>query len=586
MMHAARNVTISPPLEIAEPVCNSDWGGNPFADLKKFERALLFLCLALGAAQIWISRYALGSDGVSYLDIGDAFFRGQWSQAINGYWSPLYAWCEGIALGILKPSLWWEPITVHAVNFVIYVLSLFSFRFFLHSVLRSLRNDSAISSSDSVPLSEWMLTGLGYCIFLWATVELIDTSYITPDLMVAMFLFLIGAYLVELRTSDSLGKFALFGLICGAAYWSKAVMFPVSFGLLAILLFSGVLSKRRVVSVLVAGLTFLAVSAPLIAALTKQKGRLTFGDSGKLNYASWVSPNVAQKNWQGDPPEGGIPKHTTRQVLDRPPTFEFAEPIGGTYPPWFDPSYWEEGAHGTWRLRSQIRVLVQSARNYSKMLIGQLGLVTGIGIFLLWGRAPTRKAIFANWPLILAGCISIALYSLVLVRSRYVAGSFVLVFMGILAGIRLPRAARMPVTKYITAAVMGSTLLSIVAFLAEAAYVTNTVYDYPSDKDYVRAAEGLHNMGLKAGEKVAIIGDGDVQYWARLGKFKIVAEVFAPDAERMPFWGESWERRRMAYECFRKAGAKAAVVWSPPASLDPGWERVGNTNYYVRSLTE
>lgn len=587
MMHAARNVTISAPVEISEPVRNSDWDANPSADLQKFERALLILCLAFGAAQIWISRYALGSDGVSYLDIGDAFFRGQWSQAINGYWSPLYAWCEGLALGLIKPSLWWEPITVHAVNFVIYVLSLFSFRFLLHSVLRSLGKNSASTSEEYIPLSAWILTGLGYCIFLWATIELIDASYITPDLMVAMFTFLLGGYLVELREGGSLGKFALFGVICGAAYWSKAVMFPVSFGFLAILLFSGALSKRRVVGVLLAAALFLGVSAPLIAALTKQKGRFTFGDSGKLNYAFWVNPGISQKNWQGDPSEGEVPKHTTRQVLDRPPTFEFAEPIGGTYPPWFDPSYWDEGAHGTWRLRSQIRVLVQSARNYSKMLIAQLGLLTGIGIFLLWGRAPARKAIFANWPLILAGCVSIGLYSLVLVRSRYVAGSFVLVFMAILAGIRLPRGAqRTPVTKCITAAVMGSILLSIVAFLAEAAYVTNTVYDYPSDKDYVRAAEGLRNMGLPAGEKVAIIGDGDVQYWARLGKFKIVAEVFAPDAERMPFWGESWERRGLAYECFRRAGAKAAVVWSPTASVDPGWERVGNTNYFVRFLTE
>ncbi len=597
-MHAARNVTISPPVELPRPAHDSDLNNRglndrdlnkpgPSADFKNFERGLLVLCIALGAAQIWISRYALGSDGVSYLDVGDAFFRRNWAQAINGYWSPLYAWCEGIALGLFKPSLWWEPIIVHAVNFVIYVLSLLSFRFFLHTLLQAGRKDTANSLNESAPLSEWVLTGLGYCIFLWATVELIDASYITPDLMVAMFIFLIGAYLVKLRASGSFGNFALFGLLCGLGYWSKAVMFPVSFGMLTILLFSGAITRRCVLGVLLAAVTFLAVSAPFIAALSKQKGRLTFGDSGRLNYAFMVSPGIPQKNWQGDPPEGGVPKHTTRQVLDHPPTFEFAEPIGGTYPPWFDPSYWDGGAHGTWRFRSQIRALVQSARNYSKMLTAQLGLLAGVGIFVLWGGAATRKSILSNWPLIAAGCLSICLYSLVLVRSRYVGGSFVLVFMGILAGIRLPREAqRMPAMKYITAGVMGSILFSIVAFLAEAAYVTNTVYDYPTNKDYVRAADGLRSMGFQAGEKVAIVGDGDTQYWARLGKFKIVAEVFAPDAERLPFWSESVGRRRMAYECFRRAGAKIAVVWSPPASMDPGWERIGNTNYYMRYLTQ
>jgi hypothetical protein len=586
-MNAARNMTLAAPDQITTPIRLSGFkDSRETADFRKFEHGLLVLCVVLGAAQIWISRYALGSDGVSYLDIGDAFARRDWAQAINGYWSPLYAWCEGVALGLIKPSMWWEPITVHVVNFFIYLLSVLAFRFFLRSVLRALRKETANSSNESVPLSEWILTGLGYCVFLWATVMLIDASYITPDLMVAMFLFLIGGYLVELGDGGSFGKFALFGLLCGVAYWSKAIMFPVSFGMLGILLFSGRVSRRRVIGVLLAGVTFLAVSAPFIVALSKQKGRLTFGDSGKLNYAFVVNPGVPQKNWQGDPPEGGVPKHTTRQVLDHPPTFEFAEPIGGTYPPWFDPSYWDEGAHGKWRLRSQIRVLVQSARNYSKMLTPQLGLLAGVMIFLLWGGSPTRKAILSNWPLIAAGGISIGLYSLVLVRSRYVGGSFVLVLMGILAGIRVPSAAqRTPIMKYITGAVMASILFSVAAFLAESAYMANTVYSYPTDKDEIRAAAGLLNMGLRAEDRVASIGDGDVQYWARLGKFKIVAEVFAPDGERLPFWGESWERRKMAYECFRKAGAKVAVVWSPPESKDPGWERVADTNYYVRFLT-
>jgi hypothetical protein len=112
------------------------------------------------------------------------------------------------------------------------------------------------------------------------------------------------------------------------------------------------------------------------------------------------------------------------------------------------------------------------------------------------------------------------------------------------------------------------------------------VYEYPTDKDEIRAAVGLLGMGLQSGDRVAIIGDGDVQYWARLAKFKIVAEVFVPEAGKLRFWSESWERRRTAYECFRRAGAKVAVVWSPPDAVDPGWERVANTNYYVRFLAK
>jgi hypothetical protein len=430
--------------------------------------------------------------------------------------------------------------------------------------------------------------GMGYAVFLWAALVLLEAGFVTPDLLVATFLFLIAAYLVELRHRESYGKFAMFGALCGAAYLSKAVMFPVGCGLLAILLFSTRISKRRVWGVLLAALLFMAVSFPFIAALSKQKGRLTFGDSGRLAYASMVSPNVPQKHWQGEPPEGGVPKHTTREVLEHPPVYEFAEPIGGTYPPWYDPSYWNEGAHGTFRVRSQIRVLVQSARNYAKMLAGQLGLLTGMLVFIFWGGAPARRGILSNWPLIAAAGLGMGAYSLVLVRSRYVGGFIVLLAIAILAGIRLPRNAQTAsLAKYVAAAVMATILVSVAIDLSETAYVTNTVYDYPTHKDEIRAAVGLQNMGLRAGDPVAFIGDGTIAYWARLGRFKIVAEAFSPEAGRLRFWSESAEHRQQAYECMRRAGAKLVVVWSPPESgIDAGWKQVAETNYYARFLAQ
>jgi hypothetical protein len=551
------------------------------------EKSFLIICIVLGAVQIWIGRNTLGSDGVSYLDAGDAFFRHDWARAINGYWSPLYSICTGLALYLFKPSIWREVNTVQAVNFVIYLAALFSFRFFLHSLLGANRDTDPLIESDSTPLPELLMMGLGYSIFLWSAIVLADISYITPDLLVETFLLLLGGYLVQLRNRESYAKFALFGVLCGFAYLAKAVMFPVGFCLVAILLFSGKFSTRRISGVLLAGSLFIAVGAPFIAALSRQKGRLTFGDSGRLNYAFMVSPGVQQKNWQGEPPEGGVPKHTTRQILDRPPVFEFAQPTGGTYPPWFDPSYWDEGAHPTFRLKAQVRVLVQSGRDYLKMLLPQLGLLAGIGIFMLWGRGATRKAVLSNWPLIVAACLIIGLYSVVLVRSRYVAGAFVFLFMAVLAGIRLPKNTQTSIiSNYVAIATTATILFSVLAFLAEAAYLANTVYDYPMPNDEINAAAALQNMGLHAGDPVANIGDGVIQYWARLGKFRIVAEVFSPGAGKLEFWSESWDRRKMAYDALARTGAKVVVVWSPPIGVDPGWQKVGNTHYYVRFLTK
>ncbi|HVI07961.1 MAG TPA: hypothetical protein VND65_06670 [Candidatus Binatia bacterium] len=553
---------------------------------KRFsERSLLLLCIFMGVVPAWIGRFSLNQDGISYLDMGDAYLRGDWAHAINAYWSPMYPWILGLALRLFHPSIWWENPVVHGVNLVIYIASLFCFRFFLDCVIRSLQDERGNGNRDCEPLPEWVIKLLGYGVFLWATVVLIESSDITPDLLIAAWVFLIAGYLVELRSDESYRKFAVFGLLCGFAYLSKTVMFLVSWILLAILLFSARPTKRRIAGVALAAALFLAVASPYIAALSRQKGRLTFGDSGKLAYASMVNPNVPQKHWQGDPPEGGIPKHTTRQLLDKPPVFEFDRPVIGTYPVWYDPSYWDDGARGAFRLRAQIRVLVQSARNYSKMLLGQLGLLAGIAIFVLWGGTAARKGILYNWPLIVAALVPMAMYSLVLVRSRYVGGFAALLFMGLLAGIRLPKTSgESRLLSHVTLAVAGTILFSVLAFLAEFAFTTLTVYSLPMPKDEIRAAIALQTMGLRPGDPVASIGDGTVDYWARMGRYHVVAEVFSPEPGAEHFWSESWERRKLVYETLRRTGAKAVIVWSPPEGVDPGWVQVGSTNYYMRFL--
>jgi hypothetical protein len=47
------------------------------------------LAVLLGVLHAWASRYGMSPDGVSYLDLGHAFLRGEWRQAVNGLWSPL-----------------------------------------------------------------------------------------------------------------------------------------------------------------------------------------------------------------------------------------------------------------------------------------------------------------------------------------------------------------------------------------------------------------------------------------------------------------------------------------------------------------
>jgi hypothetical protein len=74
-----------------------------------------------------------------------------------------------------------------------------------------------------------------------------------------------------------------------------------------------------------------------------------------------------------------------------------------------------------------------------------------------------------------------------------------------------------------------------------------------------------------------------VVHWARLARLRVVAEM--PNSEANEFFVIPDSRRQEAIDAFAKAGAKALIAARvPPDKTLPGWERLGNTNYYVVQL--
>ena len=130
----------------------------------------MLLAAALGALDSWAARSVLNPMGVSYLDMGDAYFRGDWGTAINGFWSPLYSLPLGLAMRLIKPSPEWEFPVVHLVNYLIYLCALFAFDFFLRELVRVYKERKLSSLSDEsfddhathaspaeTPLPDWVL---------------------------------------------------------------------------------------------------------------------------------------------------------------------------------------------------------------------------------------------------------------------------------------------------------------------------------------------------------------------------------------------------------------------------------------------
>ena len=420
-------------------------------------RAIAWLwAIVQGALQAWMYRYSISSwDAVSYLDIADAYLKGDWNAAINAHWSPLYSWILALALLVFDPSPYWELPVLKLVNFLIFLCALLAFDFFLRTLIAY--NDRLLARhphSRFLQVPNWAWLVMGYLLFLWSSLNWTTLYSDTPDMTTAVFVYLAAAMLLRAHLdSDRWATFVLLGASLGLAYLSKAAMFPLALVFLAVAAFSSGNWQRGLPRALVAALAFAVAAGPFAAALSIQKGRPTFGDAGGYVYVTFVNPRfdvVPLVHWQGEPLGFGTPEHPTRQISQSPTVYEFTTPVAGTYPPWYDPSYWYAGLEPELGLERQIEVLIT---NLDFIWSAFLGLLTFGFLALVCGPdrfSPSLAALRANWRLLVPAAIGIGLYCMAtdLVASdsdlprqpamRYIAPFVVLLFAGVFASIRLP----------------------------------------------------------------------------------------------------------------------------------------------------
>ncbi len=163
-------------------------------------------CIGLALFETFSQRYFINEDGISYLDMSDAFLRHNWHLLVNPIWSPLYPLLIGLVTWTTHPPVQWEVPIAHALNFVIFIGTLASFEFLLRQVLEIVRDNSAarsIGSEKSLHLWAWQL--FAYGIFAWTSFGMIwAPRMVTPDMCVAMFLYLDGGLILSLRSDDHL----------------------------------------------------------------------------------------------------------------------------------------------------------------------------------------------------------------------------------------------------------------------------------------------------------------------------------------------------------------------------------------------
>jgi hypothetical protein len=539
----------------------------------------------------------MNPDGVSYLDVADKYLQRDWSWAVNAYWSPLYSWLLAVMLHVFRPDAFWEYPAVHLLNLLLYLVAFACFEVLLFQVIRH-QAEPVEHSRDGLRLAPWAWQCLGYVLFLWCALVLITVSAATPDMCVAAIVFLLAAVLLRIRSQPARWSgFVLLGILLGTAYLAKTVMFPLSFVFLAVGLFSAGGWRRALPRVIVSFLLFMLVSAPFLLALHGAKGRWTFGDSGRLTYAWLVNDATPYLHWRGDPPGSGTPAHPTRMVFASPPVYEFGEPIRSTYPPWYDPSYWNEGLVGRLDLEDQSKALLRAARDYFSIFVKDpIGMAVLVGFLSLrlFKRPRTLDANVPLWSVFAAACAALLLYALVHVESRLVGCFAVLFWLGLLSTVRLrDEGPGDGFPSVVAAVVIASMTVLVVGSMTSVSLALRTVATggEESAAEHWQVADSLSRMGVEPGDPVGSIGHGfgSAIYWARLARVRIVAEItgshVAHPLDVEMFWNSTDEVKNRIVEAFRATGAKVIVADRiPPRLSRPGWQRVGKTGHYAYFL--
>ncbi|MSR76147.1 MAG: hypothetical protein EXS68_00970 [Candidatus Ryanbacteria bacterium] len=544
-----------------------------------FFAALFLVVFGLGLAHTIVFRYAMNPDGVSYLDIGDAFWRGDWSAVLTTYWSPLYPFILGFALWLTGSPPAMEFTVVHVVNFVLYLGSFVAFLFFLRTLLD---REKIVDVYDRS-----IFFVFGTSIFLTVALSMITISYVTPDVLVALVMYVVSGLFIIFLEHPKVRHYVMLGSMLGLGYLTKAILFPYALVVFVLLFFVVKKDQKRNFGLGVAGSIFLLCMLPWAFSMSAAKEQFTFGETGTINYA-WFNNGVRPfVHWQGEG-DAGMPTHPTRKIFDNPVVYEFNDGYTVTYAPWFDPGHWYAGLTPHISLLNTMYTLRVGFSRLVSDMIYYFSFILLMVVVLWWREEDKKEMLLGFWrtyfPLVISSGIILGLYVAVSVESRYTAPFLMVVPTTLFVSIYASTKKRdLPYARIVIVA--GTVLAILLTGGRNINDVTNAFISSPRHY-HGEVAKGLEDIGVPTGESMAYIGHasgGMNAYWARLARVYIIAEV--PEEGQKIFVDGSIEMRIRVLKVFADAGAHW-VVWeyAPLYAEQEGWQRIGQTVYYIKKL--
>jgi Dolichyl-phosphate-mannose-protein mannosyltransferase len=553
--------------------------------------------------------YQVDGDAVAYMDIGDLMRSHQWSAVINGYWNPLYPAALSIGHTLFHSNRYNELHAYYMVNFGIFLLEMLAIIAFTGALaqLRDLRETASPEKSrHGFLLDRYALGYLGIGIIIVSTQRELSLGKVRPDALLLAFLLLAIAALMKYLATNHLRYAALMGAALGLAYLTKSFAFVFTLlCVLALIAFRVFWQRQSIGRVAVSAalviLCFSVVAGPYIAALSKQKGHFDFGDSGSLNYI-WFVSGTEKMHLQPDMTSsfGAAEvhlKHPETRLLKSPPTYSFKPFPYGTYPVWFDASYFNDHIKAHMDLHLQIVVIGQSIVRLLRYMSNhpEVWIILLI-LFFAGGR------LYPNWRFTenafwlvptLLGVAALGVYIIVNVEDRYLTAAFFTLLIPIFAAMRVSSAQALPAR---TGAAVAVSLFALLA-VGESARIIGEfrreqiTAQYPSgwyNRDVFNAAHALNDLGVGPGDTVACIGTRACvydHYWARLAGVRILSEIYEPNTPLYPYLA-AIPNRSEVYGVVRHDGGKVLVGYFDVGTTPTpdGWRELNGTPYYVLPL--
>ncbi len=558
--------------------------------------ALLMLLCGVGYAKY--DHYQLDGDAVAFMDIADAIHAHRWSLVINGYWNPAYAAALAAGQIVAHPSRWSELQTYYWVNYFVFACCIGALLLFVRELCRVRAKfvpDADTYSAFSLPALS--LASLGLLFFSFQ--RELSLSAVRSDSLLLLLFLLAATCLLRLQQGGLFVYFPLLGAALGAAYLTKSFAFLPSGFLLAALFVWGLRAredrKRILAGTMVAGVVFAAIAGPYIAAISLQRGRLTTGESARLNYSFFVDQTGRWHEWH----TGNLGhakadfKHHEELIINTPPVYSYAQHPLGTYPLWFDPAYWTDTLIPQVYLKGHLLRVARTTMLLLRFIGGHMEPFILIASALLMGCVYLRRRVF--WlpliPLVLWGLLMLGIYFPIDLQDRYLTGPFLFVMIPLLAMLRLPEGSSLREAASGMAVLFAGLAFGLAVMQIGELRRYENLYHQPGgayNPQIYPAAQSLAALGVSPGDAVACFGDQACyvdHYWARLAGTQVLAEIEVPDGSDPGVFWEKVQDKQEVLDALRARHIRVIVSkFASAAHVGEGWQQLGKSDFYAYML--